>query len=273
MAALQRWNQLSEFIRIILWTGQVKTARPQSIILVSDPGHGKTELLHRFQGNAQATFWSDVTYRTILSILTEVVRGNVTHLFVTELQKVLNRRAAIAESTLTLLSQAMEEGVQKIGFGPARKDLQGARLGLVAATTTTSVMRKPFMIRDLQLDSRAFFVDARGTTEEIREIRKRIIVNDTSALKPIVIKAPESPVNIIVPHACGIIVDKWCDEMEKKLIPIHGARTLTRFLHTLRGVAASRGHETVTKDDVEYLYTFRNLWLKPPNLLDMEGEE
>lgn len=262
--SLERWDTLTAFIRILLWTGHVKNARPQSLIMVSDPGHGKTELMRRFVPNRQVTQWSDVTYRTVLGILAEAPSRGHTHIFLPELQKVINRRSQVAESTLTLMSQMMEDGVDSVGFGPTRRDLKGQRMGIVAATTMTSVAKKPFMIAELQLDSRAFIVDARGNDAELTEIRRRIVNNDLSALTPVVLdKIPEARVTVDIPHQFGEQVRIWVEDMDEKGLPVYGVRLLARLLHTLRGVALYHGRKKVTKDDVEYLYQFRKFWLEP----------
>lgn len=263
---LKRWKELSSFLEILLYTGWVSNGRPMSAFLIAEPGEGKTTLLERFRGNTQIDYYSDLTYRTLITILKDAARGKRTHVCCTEFQKIIMRRASVANSTLTIMLQAMEEGVFKVGFGPQEHDCFGARLGVFAATTVTSVQKNPTLITELAMDSRAYFIDATSTEAEIQEIESRIVRGDESALKPITINAPTKKVHVDVPEAVGQRVRKWVREMEEERIRTYGARTLMRFLHTLRGVALKNGRDVVRRADEDELYTYRDLWMKPPGL-------
>lgn len=267
MSALTRWNQLTAFIEILSWTGYAKNGRPQSIVMLSDPGEGKTELLERFRPNPHLAFYSDATYRTVLTVLKDAMHHKRTHLVVTELQKLIARRKDVSASALTIILQAMEEGVYRVGFGPYEEDFQGARMGLLGATTLYSLHKNPFMVADLAMDSRAYFVDARGTKEEQHEIEKRIANGDRRALKPVILRdVPAKPIDVRIPPAMAHAVRPWLREMEAAKVRTYGLRTYGRFLHTLRGVALKNGRDVVKRSDVEELYQFRALWLKAPPL-------
>lgn len=263
---LKRWKELSAFLEILLYTGWVSNGRPMSAFLIAEPGEGKTTLLERFRGNTQMDYYSDLTYRTLITILKDAARGKRTHVCCTEFQKIIMRRASVANSTLTIMLQAMEEGVFKVGFGPQEHDCFGARLGVFAATTVTSVQKNPTLITELAMDSRAYFIDATSTEKELQEIEDRIVRGDESALKPITIRVPVKKIHVDVPPAVGQRVRKWVREMEDDRIRTYGARTLMRFLHTLRGVALKHGRDVVRRVDEDELYTYRDLWMKPPGL-------
>lgn len=266
MATLERWNQLTDFITVLLWTGQVANGRPQSCFLISEPGHGKTEMLERFKPNPQAWFWSDLTYRTVIHILRNKMRQNATHIVCTEFQKVINRKDQTAQNTLAILLQMIEEGVYVVGYGPRVIDLGGARMGILAATTLGSIVSKPRMIRELEINSRAFFIDARGTQEELEEIERRILRGDVRSLKPLQLAFPEQPVKVSVPPRVAAPLSKWRIEMQRKGLPVYGNRTVARFLRTLMGVTLLNGRDIARSSDVEYLYTFKKLWMCPPPL-------
>lgn len=269
-STLRRWNQLSNFIRLICYTGFVKNGRPQSVILVAEPGEGKTELLERFRPNAFLGYYSDMTMRTVISELKKAARGQTTHIVCTELQKVIMRKKAVAESTLTIILQAMEDGVHRVGYGPVMHDLHGARMGLLAATTVTSVRKNPFIVSDLAMDSRCYMIDAKGTREEILEIERRIAEGDVSALKPIAISAPTEPIKVEIAPKLAHKMREWVQEMHRKQIRTYGVRTFSRFMHTIRGVALSEGRDVVKQSDLDHLYTFKNLWLDLPVLPEDE---
>jgi hypothetical protein len=176
------------------------------------------------------------------------------------------RRASVANSTLTIMLQAMEEGVFKVGFGPQEHDCFGARLGIFAATTVTSLDKNPTLLTELAMDSRAFFIDASSTEREIHEIEQRMVRGDESSLKPIIIKAPAKKVHIDVPEGVGQRMRSWVREMEDAKLKTYGTRTLARFLHTAKGVALKNGHHSVTRADADELYAFKHFWLNPPSV-------
>lgn len=271
-APLRRWTQLRDFIRVIAYTGFVKNGRPQSVFLVGEPGHGKTELVNLFRKNTHVAFYSDMTMMTLLATLKQVQRGKITHLALPEFQKIIARRKAVSANMLALLLEAMEEGVHTVGFGPQTHDLQGARIGVIAATTVRSMQQNPYIVSDLAMDSRAYFIDGRGTVEEVSEIKHRIARGDLSSLRDQVLKhVPKKPVTVAIPERLALEVNDWIEEMEEERVRVYGLRTYTRFLHTLRGVAVMNERDKVTRDDLDYLYSFRRLWLEPPPLPDDAG--
>lgn len=270
---LTRWNQISDFVKIHYASGLVANARPQSVFLVARPGEGKTEMLDRFRCNTFVDFYSDLTFQKLIPVFKKALRGHVTHICVTEFQKIITRRRSISDNTLSLLLQGMEEGVFKVAYGPQEHDLGGARLGIVAATTPRSIDRHPYLITELAIDSRAFFIDAELPVDEIREIEHRIIEGDYTALK-----ATPLPVvkdfAVEVSETLGKKVNGWVADMRKRKLRTYGMRTLTRFLHLLRGVAYLNGHKRATASDVDELYAYSHFWLEPPPLPgDMEGEK
>lgn len=262
---LRRWNQLTDFIEIICWTAHVKDGRPQSIVLVSDPGEGKTQLLERFRPNTQLAFYSDATYQTVLTVLKECKRGVRSHLVLTELQKITARKKDVAMGTLSVIMQAMEEGVNKVAFGPYEEDFHGVRMGLIAATTLSGLHRNPAIVTELQMDSRSYFIDARGSRDELMEIERRIAVGDMRALKPIVLKdIPVKPIDVFIPEAQATVVRGWMREMEAAKVPTYKLRTYWRALYTLKGVVLKNQRQRATRADVEELYAFKRLWLNLP---------
>ena len=271
MSALKRWNTLTAFVKLLAYSGHVANGRPQSVFLVSEPGQGKSELLNRFDLNTKyLDYYSDLTYKTLVTVAGRIARGSrTTHVVCTEFQKVINRRRHIAESTLTILLQAMEEGLTRVGFGPEDHDLrnkagQPSRFGIFAATTYQSVRQNPFLFSDLAMDSRAYVVDAMSTEAELKEIEERIKHGDTRALTKIELRhVPETKLDVHITPRLADKVQRWREEMDRKQVRTYGVRTFTRFLHSVRGVALSHGRQVVKQEDLDEFYAFRELWLKP----------
>lgn len=259
----EHWRRLANFVRLLIWSGAVEGGRPQSIFLLSEPGQGKTELLERFRVNSRLEFFSDVTYQRLLPVLKQAQFGRVSHVVITEFQKIIARRRAIAESTIALCMQAMEEGVYQVGYGPVSRDFQGARFGLLAASTVRSIENHPYLITELALDSRAYFVDARSSEEEIIELERLITEGDRSLLAPIKIDLPDRRVRVDIPKPEGYALMEWVEEMRRtKGVRTYNARTLNRFRHTVAGVALSYGCDVVHRRHLDELYEYREYWLR-----------
>lgn len=266
MGQIPRWQMLSDFIQILMHTGFALNGRPQSIFLISDPGHGKTELLKRFAKAGNAEMYSDITMQPFLLALKQAYEGKLTHIIVPEFQKIISRRREVSGNFLTLLLEAMEEGVDTVAMGPQVVNLHGARLGILGASTYDSMQKNTYLIDDLAMDSRAFFVDARATRAEIIEIETRIAEGKTESLKQIPIVVPDKRVDIGIPVTVAKKCQPLVEEMYRKKVPVYGIRTYARFLHVLRGMAIRDGLNKVQNRHFDELMTFRNLWLNLPQI-------
>lgn len=266
MAAIPRWELLSDFIQIIMHTGFATNGRPQSVFLISDPGHGKTELLNRFSGATNAIVYSDITMQPFMRALKLAMENKVTHIIVPEFQKVISRRKDVSQNFLALLLEAMEEGVDKVSMGPSEENFHGARLGILGASTYDSMQKNTYLIDDLAMDSRAFFIDACATREEIMEIEKRIAEGRFESLTPIKVNAPDKRIEVRIPPKIALQCQPLVREMQAANIPVYGIRTYARFLHVLRGMAIRDGKDYVMVKHFDELVSFKKLWLELPNI-------
>jgi hypothetical protein len=266
MAAIPRWKLLSEFIEIIMHTGFATNGRPQSVFLISDPGHGKTELLNRFAKNTSAIVYSDITMQPFMRALKLSMEGKITHIIVPEFQKVISRRKDVSQNFLALLLEAMEEGVDKVSMGPSEENFNGARLGILGASTYDSMQKNTYLIDDLAMDSRAFFIDACATREEIIEIETRIAQGRLESLTPIKINIPDKRIEVNIAPKIALQCQPLVREMAAANVPVYGIRTYARFLHVLRGMAIRDGKDYVMVRHFDELVSFKKLWLDLPNI-------
>ncbi|MFS8083698.1 MAG: hypothetical protein ACMG51_09615, partial [Ginsengibacter sp.] len=256
----------STFLEILLHTGFATNGRPQSCFLISDPGHGKTELLRRFNQNKNAEVYSDITVQPLMRALKKAQEGVLTHIIIPEFQKVIGRRKDTSQNFLTLLLEAMEEGVDKIAMGPMEVEFGGARLGVLGASTYDSMQKNPYLIDDLAMDSRAFFIDARATREEIISIETAIAMGRTQALAPIKLNIPDHKFDVYVPEKIGRLCQPLVEEMYEAKVPVYGIRTYARFLHVLKGIAIRDGKHKVQLMHFEEMLEFKQLWINVPNI-------
>ncbi|HMD54434.1 MAG TPA: hypothetical protein VKJ65_07800, partial [Phycisphaerae bacterium] len=75
--SLHQLSVLLDFVKLLLWTGQLSDERPVSAIIVAPAGSGKTTMLENLQCE-QAEFVGDLTARPLSGIVTE--KKEVTHI-------------------------------------------------------------------------------------------------------------------------------------------------------------------------------------------------
>lgn len=273
-ASVQRkLREQAAFVRYIVYSAYASDesrpigGRPQSVFFIAQPGHAKTETLERYKVNANVRFFSDITLKQLYPVLRQALpRGQATHVCVTEFQKIIARKREVANNFLATMLQAMEEGVDEVGLGPHLYKLGGARLGLLAASTTTSIRQHPFLVRELAMDSRMYLIDASLSHEEIRALEQLIANGARHLIQPIKCKLPDKPVRVTCPPAISNRVRAWVREMDARGCKTYGVRTFTRFLRTLYGVALANGRTRVGLKDLSDLYALKRFWLEPPDV-------
>lgn len=119
---------LLDFIKLLIWTGQLLDERPVSAIIVAPAGSGKTTILETLQCE-QAAFLGDLTARP----LSGIVRGSdkVTHILLGDMLSLFGHKDTTVKLTLRLVSQMTGE---KILHDPwSGEAIQPRMIGLITA--------------------------------------------------------------------------------------------------------------------------------------------
>lgn len=240
-------------------TGYVQNSRPQSLLLISEPGSGKSELLDRFKQNAFLKYASDLTSRGLYPVLKAAKQGKYTHVVASEFQKFLLRKSATAEATLGILCQSMEEGVGENLIGDYPVDFGGARLGLIGAITHDTAANWKKALRELGFWSRCAAFNWEVPLDEMRLIMRAITAGNKTDLTPVILKTPESPVDVHFPVMLseqfeGFVFDHF---REHTVI-----RVFNRFRTLAMACALLEGRETVKAVDVEKVVAFGPYWTR-----------
>jgi hypothetical protein len=257
----REWDRGTELVKLFTATGSIKNARVQSLLFVSEPGTGKTELLERFRVNRQLSFHSDLTVRQLWPLLKDAKRGVLTHIVATEFQKMFQRKAAVAENLLGTLVQAMEEGVTSVGVGPSLVDYEGARVGVLAAMTNGTLVKKREFLAEMGFISRAAVLPWDLPVEEERGIMTRISNMDYSDIQSVKVELPEQPVVI------GF--EPVLSEQLKKYVIDNGISRPLRVFNRLRALAQAsvilEGRDHVRARDIEWILAFSPYWKRLVN--------
>lgn len=255
----REWDRATELIKIFAFTGYVADARPQSLLLISEPGSGKTELLDRFKLNGFLRYASDVTSRGLYPVLKLAKQGVVTHIVATEFQKLMLRRNHTAEATLGLLCQSMEEGVGEMLIGDHPVNFGGARLGIIGAITHDTVGKWKANLRELGFWSRCAGFEWQLPMREMQDVLRKITNADRSDLEPVILTPPASPIPVEFPHRLSQQFETFVFDNFKEYTPI---RLFNRFRALAQACALLDKRDRVKACDIEKVVAFQPYWSK-----------
>ena len=238
-------------------TGWCANERPQSLMLIAEPGSGKTELLERFIVNPWLDFESDLTVRGLYAILKRARAGGVTHLVATEFQKYFMRKSATADNMLGTLCQAMEEGVKNVQIGETSHNFGGAQLGFLGAFTPETFKDKKRLLQQTGFLSRAAVLEWGMSSEEVYAVMESINNGDRSDLRPVTVGVPDKKVRVELPAP----LSKQFQEYVWKRFRDHTVlRLFNRFRTLAMACALLDGRDIVHARDVEKVVAFDPYW-------------
>lgn len=255
----REWDRGTELIRMFAATGWLANGKPQSLMIISEPGSGKTELLDRFNQNPWLEYASDLTVRGLYAILRRSRSGAVTHLVATEFQKYFMRKAATADNMLGTLCQAMEEGVSNVVVGDKVEHYGGAQLGFIGAITHKTFAERRNMLAETGFISRAAIFEWEMAAEEVYDVMTNIGRNDRSDLQPVIVGVPDRKQHVEVPEP----LSKQFQEYVWNTMRSHTVlRVFQRFRCLAMACALLDGRDVVHARDVEKVVSFNPYWEK-----------
>lgn len=255
----REWDRGTELVRMFAATGFVANAQPQSLLLISEPGSGKTELIERFSGNSVLSYASDITSQGLYPLLKLAKQNACTHLMATEFQKFLLRKSATAQATLGILCQAMEEGVGHVRIGEKHVDFGGAQIGLIGAITHDTAAKWHKQLRELGFWSRCAAFEWEMPLPELRAVMRSISRQDRSDLSQITFARTLARVHVEFPESLSEQLEDFVFRSFKNLTIL---RVFQRFRTLSMACAVLDGRTTVCAYDVEKVVAFLPYWLK-----------
>jgi hypothetical protein len=253
----REWDKATELVRMFISTGWLENARAQSVMLISEPGSGKTELLDRFNQNPSLQYASDLTVRGLYSVLKRARQGAVSHLVATEFQKFFMRKSATADNTLGTLCQAIEEGIDEVLVGEKAVDFGGVQIGFIGAITHDTLSDKMRMLRETGFLSRVAVFDWEMSGEEMYGVMSSIGSNDKSDLSPVHMKPPPTKIHV---HLDERLSKQFQEYVWKAFRDQTILRVFQRFRALAMGCALLDGRESVHAYDIEKVVSFDEYW-------------
>lgn len=256
---IREWDRATELVRMFAMTGWIANARAQSMLLISEPGSGKSELLDRFMINAWLQYASDLTVQGLYPILKMMRQGAQTHIVATEFQKFFLRKSSTAENTLGTLCQMMEEGVRNVMVGGKPVDFGGAQGGLIGAITHDTVAKWRGPLREYGFWSRCSAFEWEMPTEELRGVMRSISEGNKSDLDQVELRVPQRRVHVDFPIPLSTQFENF---VIKRMMQHTVLRVFQRFRALGMACALLDGRDIVHARDVEKVVTFDPYWSK-----------
>lgn len=125
--SLYQLGAISDFVRLLIWTGQLEDERPISAIIVAPAGAGKTSVLVENQC-AQAKFEGDFTARTATQILRD---DKITHILLGDMLSLFAHKASTVKLSMSVISKMTGEKLEKDPF--TGEQINPKMLGLITA--------------------------------------------------------------------------------------------------------------------------------------------
>lgn len=179
---------LLDFVKLLIWTGQLPDERPVSAIIVAPAGSGKTTMLENLQCE-QATFVGDLTARPLSGIVSG--SDKVTHILLGDMLSLFGHKESTVKLTLRLVSQMTGE---KILHDPwTGKEIPPRMIGLITAIPPEDFQKQRRHTRTGGFASRFLVIKYSYKASTIAAIHRFISENKYSEIatyKPFVIPNP-----------------------------------------------------------------------------------
>lgn len=134
--SLLRLEPILEIIRASIWTGRLSDEKPVSIMLVAEQESAKTECLKYFRGTPSIRFVSDLTSRGLVPYKKDIESGNLRHIVLLDVIRIISHGRNIADRTLQTLASLMEEGESETSDAGGRDSWKDfPRIGVLMALT------------------------------------------------------------------------------------------------------------------------------------------
>lgn len=242
---LTQWGSDSVFLSLYVASGLVENASAQSLLLVGDPGEGKSELLRRFSHVPSVTVASDLTVDGLRELMDADGRTQkLRHIVLPEFGRLFSHRQDTVHAVTNLLTALMtrDAGTEMVGpRGMKRYDFTGRQIGVLAAMPTDTFR---FYFKAMQASgflSRFTILGLRRSKFERMRVLSNIYAGHTEDLRPFQMMLPPEPVRVQGVDLYGPMVGAWINEW----YPEARERLVLHILSLLPSITLLRGRQEV----------------------------
>jgi len=182
------WERLTWLVGLHVATGYLADETPKSLLLIGDPGVGKSATLARFADVPTVRTLADITSDPLRKkIIPEAVRQEHRHLIFPEMIKVFQRNQNTTANTVGVLTLAMSGELfdAYVGTDDPIQVPPGWSIGLIGAMTTKIFSDWHQTIMNNGLLSRMTPCHVRFSARTRREIEQAIIAGNMTMVSPV----------------------------------------------------------------------------------------
>lgn len=253
MTVLTAWDSTTRLIALYAATGCLENEQAQSVLLISPPGQGKSEMIRRFVHLPSVQLLTDMTQFGIRHTLEADQNRQLRHVAITEMDRIFGRDSATRSTTLSLLTNLMTGDVGKEMIGNKEYDLTGRQIGVIAAMTTDQYRFHKGEMTSSGMLSRFQVIATERTDEERRRVVTNMIYGRKLDLTQINWAALYKRAVVTIDHPISVRVHEFIEAHPN--FP-QGERFVGRFLILLKATAWLNGRTQVTDYDLDVLKLF-----------------
>lgn len=246
------WERYTALVGMFVATGYLLNDNPQSLLLVGEPGIGKSQLLSRFAKHPTITRVSDVTSDGLRHVVfPRMIKAGHKHLMLPEFHKLFQRRESTGEHTAGVLQSALsgELHTAVIGKDEVQIGQPGWRIGMLGAMTTTVFANWQRNLGNSGFIDRLMVVPVSLAAEIQASIEYAIASEDVSMTVEVSFSKLTAPTAVVIPKVLARSIQSLATTIFKN-DPNRNRKVATVRALT-RGVAAMRGAKSILKRDVE----------------------
>lgn len=260
---LIRLTPVLEIIRAALWTGRLADERPVSVLLIAEQESAKTEAMKFFQGTRTIHFLSDLTSRGITPHKPAIERGEIRHLILLDLVRILSHGRGVTERCLQTCAALMEEGESETSDGGGQSQwVPGTRCGFIMGVTPKFFSSKRGRWRETGFLTRFIPVSFEYSKATVKEIHKAIASGlPMPQPHPENIPAPHFQIELPPQHA--LTIARRAAELGEQM-KTYGFRYHRRMRSLAKAQARISGRGTVNTEDIGKLMAWSQFFTEKP---------
>ena len=238
---------LYDFIKLLIWTGQLIDERPASAIIVAPAGSGKTTIMENVECE-QAKFVGDITARTLGTIISS---DKVTHILLGDMLSLFGHKDSTVKLTVRLVSQMTGEKLSHDAFS----GVQGKprEIGLIAGIPPDDFAKKAIQkhVAEGGFASRFLIIRYSYKPSTIAAVHNYIAANKYASTKTRDFEIAEpGRWRVKIPYKIALAIKDFQNEIRKDPLGFRAHRHLRSLV---KAEARRNARQTVIRRDFDKL--------------------
>lgn len=258
---LTPWGSDSVFLSLYVATGLIEGANAESLLLVGDPGTGKSEQLRRFSTEPSCMVVGDITVDGLREVASTEDRAQpLRHIIMPEFGRIFGHRDDTVRAVTGLLTSLMTRDAGKELAGPRgthRHDFTDTQFGVLAAMPTDVFNLHYKELLSTGFLSRFTIIGIKRSEQE----RDRVMTNIFRGVKDDLMKfrchLPTKPVPVLGGGRFGAALQAWVATWN----PNAKERLAGHLVNLLPAVTLLQRRREVLASDLEVLKLFQSYFV------------